>query len=232
MPKPDPAEFLAVVKGPLQCGSASQIADAVHARWDPKDLCALLGDPSSEVRGVAALTLGLVGDRRVIGCLSRALHDKDRQVHDLAEDAMWSIWFRGGAAEACPAFRKGVAAMSGEHHARAIAHLTEAITADPAFSEAYNQRGIAYYLLGDYEASLADCLATVEHMPAHFGAHAGIGHCHAQAERLGDALAAYEKALAINPRMPGIDQTADRLRARMHRKLNESGVYSLSLGGD
>ena len=86
---------------------------------------------------------------------------------------------------------------------------------DPDFAEAYNQRAIAKYLQERYEESIRDCRRAVERMPCHFGAWAGMGHCHAHQGRAAEAIEAYERALLINPHLEGIRQAVDELRATL-----------------
>ena len=70
---------------------------------------------------------------------------------------------------------------------------------------------MAYFFLGCYEASAADCRRAMKLMPAHFGAAAGLGHCLCHLGDLEGARQAYRKALDINPRMPGIASAYQRL---------------------
>ena len=97
----------------------------------------------------------------------------------------------------------------------AIEHFTRAIDLDPQFAEAYNQRAIAKFLLERFDECVDDCRKAVDLMPFHFGALAGLGHCHAHDGRLAQALKCYEKALAINPHMEDVRQTVDELKERL-----------------
>jgi len=74
--------------------------------------------------------------------------------------------------------------MERQDLADAIEHFTLALEIDPRFAEAYNQRAIAQYLQEQFSQSIADCRRTIELMPCHFGAWAGLGHCHAHEGRL------------------------------------------------
>jgi tetratricopeptide (TPR) repeat protein len=91
-------------------------------------------------------------------------------------------------------------------------HFTRATELDPTFAEAYNQRAITKYLNERYEESIADCREAVERMPCHFGALAGLGHCHAHQGRLAEAVACYERALEINPHLDGIREAIAELK--------------------
>ncbi|MCA9187709.1 MAG: HEAT repeat domain-containing protein [Planctomycetales bacterium] len=53
---------------------------------------------SRNLRRAAILALGMIGDYPTRNVLSRALHDTDRAVRMLAEDALPDIWARAGNA--------------------------------------------------------------------------------------------------------------------------------------
>jgi tetratricopeptide (TPR) repeat protein len=54
-------------------------------------------------------------------------------------------------------------------------------------------------------------------MPCHFGAWAGMGHCHAHLEQISSALECYETALAINPHLHCVEETVWELKKRLSR---------------
>ena len=75
-------------------------------------------------------------------------------------------------------------------------------------------------LRGSYRALAASAMidllrgfgvTTIELLPIHFGALAGLGHCHAQMGSLARAAESYRRALTVNPRMEGIAQVLRRL---------------------
>jgi tetratricopeptide (TPR) repeat protein len=85
---------------------------------------------------------------------------------------------------------------------------------DPAFAEPHNQRAIGRYLQERYAESIEDCQEAVKRMTCHFGAWAGMGHCHAHLGRPREAIAAYEQALAVNPHLCCIREAVQELRRR------------------
>lgn len=211
----DGAAFLEAVRPALERRDAEAIAEQVRGRWSTADLCELLRSGALDERKVVCLTLGLVGETDCCGCLAHALHDEDGMVSEIAEHALWSIWFRSAPPESAEDFKRGVERIQANEFAQAIPPLTRAIAAAPTFAEAHNQRGIAYFLMEDWPMSLADCEQAAELMPVHFGAHAGAGHCHAQLGHLAEAAQSYRQALAINPRMPAVAGALERLEARV-----------------
>ncbi|MEM8738287.1 MAG: tetratricopeptide repeat protein [Planctomycetota bacterium] len=208
-------EFLTVVAPALERGDPQALGEAVGSRWQPAQVCLLLTHTDPEVRRTAVVTLGIVGGRGEVGALTRCLRDADDQVYQFAEDALWSIWFRTGHADAAALFREGMLALTRDELAEAASRLTAATERDPEFAEAYNQLAIVHYLAGHWEASQAACRRALLLMPTHFGAMAGLGHCYVHHGELRQAIDCYRRALAINPRMPAIVSAKQRLESQL-----------------
>jgi tetratricopeptide (TPR) repeat protein len=221
----DTREFLEVVRRPLADADAPALARAVNARWTCRQICRLLKHTDVDIRRVAAVTIGMIGDKRSVNCLARALHDHDPQVNEMAEHSLWSIWFRGGSPEATRPFSDGVQALAAEHYDEAIHHFERAALIDPNYAEAFNQCAIAHFFLGQWRAGIDDCLRAVDRMPVHFGAIAGMGHCYTQLGLMEKALACYKHAHRINPRLHAISIAIDRLTTILERQCDSSGIY-------
>ncbi len=198
------AEFLQRVRPALERKDAEALAEAVSTRWTPPQLCRLMREGTNDARKVICLTLGLVGDMACAGCLVEALHDDDAQINRLAEHALWSIWFRGGSSRALPHFKQAVSALNEGRYADSLEGFHAAVESDPSFAEAFNQCGIAHYLLEQWPEALADCRAATQIIGSHFGAWAGMGHCYVHLGELPAAAGCYRRALEINPRMPAV----------------------------
>ena len=175
-------------------------------------MCVLKGN-HADARKVAALALGLLGDRNCIDSLAAQLADPDPMVNQMAEHALWSIWFRCGSDCANRLIMKGLDALTHRDFDVAVLHFSRAIEKDPDFAEAYNQRAIAHYLKEEWEESAQDCRKTIELMDCHFGAWAGLGHCYAHMHRVDEAIAGYERALKINPHLSCVRDAVKELRA-------------------
>ncbi len=205
-------EFVKCVSPALARGDADGLCRLVAQRWTPAELCPLLGSSRVDVRSAAALTLGLTGGCEVVGALTRSLTDPDAEVHRAAENALWSIWFRGGADHAVEHFRIGVQAIADSQYTQALESLGRATQADPDFTEAHNQTGIAYYLQGEWEHCNEACRRALALTPTHFGALAGLGHGYAHLRQYAKAVEAYERALSVNPRLDGLREACCNLR--------------------
>jgi tetratricopeptide (TPR) repeat protein len=197
----DPTLFVKQVKPLLEANNPAALTAFLKANWNCLQITDLLSCPDCDARKVAALSLSLVGTKCCIEGLALQLRDADPFVNQMAEHALWSIWFRLGTSEANQHVHRGTQALDRKEYACAISHFDRAIEIDPRFAEAYNQRGLAYYLTEEFGDSIRDCKRTVELMPCHFGAWAGMGHCFAQQGELGEAKHCYQRALEINPHL-------------------------------
>jgi tetratricopeptide (TPR) repeat protein len=210
-----PEEFVAAVTPLLERRDACGLLSLLKSRWTADQIVDLLKSRHCDARKVAALALGLAGGKCCVGPLSERLKDPDPVVNEMAEHALWSIWFRSGSCEANHQLARGAQAMERHDLPDAIEHFTKAIRIDPRFAEAYNQRAIAHYLDERFDASIADCARAAELMPEHFGAWAGMGHCHAHEGRLKPALECYRKALEINPHLSCLVEACEELEKQI-----------------
>ncbi len=191
----------------------SGLCSTLQENWSKQDILCLLKGKHCDARKVAALALGLLGDGKCVDALADQLADPDPIVNQMAEHALWSIWFRSGTPAANCEIKKGLDVLSQRKFDCAVRHFSRAIERAPSFAEAYNQRAIAHYLKEEYEESAQDCRATVDLMPSHFGAWAGLGHCYAHMNRHEEAITSYERALEINPHLTCVRDAVLELKA-------------------
>lgn len=205
-------EFVAKVRPALEAQDWDGLITVLKANWTPDQITSLLGHPACDARKTGALALSLIGQSCCLPELSAKLWDDDRMVAEMAEHAMWSIWFRGGSEEANAHLARGAEALNKQNVQRAIVHLDRAVKLCPDFPEAYNQRAIAYYLSEHYAESIADCQKVVAMMPLHFGAWSGMGHCYLALGEIALARDAYEHALKVNPHLECIAELVHEMR--------------------
>ncbi|HVS72948.1 MAG TPA: tetratricopeptide repeat protein [Phycisphaerae bacterium] len=206
-----PEDFLNSLQPSLAQGRLQEAIQAVRERWSCTQILGLLADKSADVRKVAALALALAGDKSAVGPLAVALHDPDGMVAQVAEHALWSIWFRLGKPRAVQLVKCGNTHMHHGNYECALEKFTHAIQEDPDFAEAYNQRAIAHYLSERFTESIADCRAVLARMPQHFGAMSELGHCYANLGQWREARQCYRLALAIYPRLEGIQGSLEQI---------------------
>jgi tetratricopeptide (TPR) repeat protein len=111
---------------------------------------------------------------------------------------IWRLWLQSGNAEVDAQMQHAILLM-GSVPAMAMPILDEIVARLPDWAEGWNKRATVLYLIGEYDRSLADCDRVLALEPRHFGALAGIGLIRIQKDEPREALAAFRKALAVNP---------------------------------
>src|SRR5262245_31969444 len=173
-------------------------------------------DVAARQRGVA--WLGGHGTVDDLPWLAAALRDPDAGVRRLAEEAMWQLWSRSGDDEIDRLLAIGIAEMNARAGAAAVDTFSRILARRPDFAEGWNQRATVYYLLGEYEKSLADCDEVMKRNRYHFGALSGYGMIYLQLGRPEQALSFFERALAVNPNLESVRETVDALREQLVRR--------------
>jgi tetratricopeptide (TPR) repeat protein len=191
--------------------------DRVAARYTEETLCRILSDsPVATARRAAVVSLGLLGSfRQSNGVLGRALRDRDGAVRKLAEDALWSIWFRADVPENNRALQEVLHLLGSGQLDRAEALATRLIRVAPNFAEAYNQRAIIYYHQGRFAESALDCQRVLIRNPYHFGAISGLAQCELQLNRPIDALKTLRRALKLQPYSEGLRENIKLIEAQV-----------------
>jgi tetratricopeptide (TPR) repeat protein len=82
---------------------------------------------------------------------------------------------------------------------RALDLLTALVADYPTYAEGWNQRATIYYMLGNYEASLADIDKVLEFEPRHFGALSGRAMIHLAQDKRALAIKDIQEALRYHP---------------------------------
>jgi tetratricopeptide (TPR) repeat protein len=186
------------------------------------DALAALAAPDVEARRAGAAALAQVGEPDDAPVLVRALRDADTQVRRLAERALWALWSRSGDATIDHILEIGVAQMREGQIEASVETFSDIIRRRPDFAEGWNKRATAYYLLGDWRRSAADCDEVLKRNPQHFGALSGYGMIWLQLDQPTRALARFEEALAVNPNLDSVHETIDALRALLLKQRRDA----------
>ena len=185
---------------------------AVRESYGEGTVQRLLTSCDAEIRQAAVLALGMIASMRVNEPLAKMLRDEDVTVRQLACDALWSLWFRGGAPEHNRELQRLMRLSVDELGADAVLAGYEAlIKKAPRFAEAFNQRAILHFRLGDMNRAIADCTMVMRLNPFHFGAASGLAQCYMKQKRLRAALRSYRRAFRINPNMDGVGEVIESL---------------------
>jgi tetratricopeptide (TPR) repeat protein len=140
--------------------------------------------------------------------LQRAASLPEAQV---IEAQIWLIWMDAKDGPTDTLMQLGLGAMQSGNLAGAL-ELFDAVTMQkPDFAEGWNKRATVLYMLGAYERSADDVAKVLELEPRHFGALAGLGMIDTELNKPDAAIEAFERALKLNPQLPGVKQRLDML---------------------
>jgi tetratricopeptide (TPR) repeat protein len=134
------------------------------------------------------------------------------------EGQIWEIWLETDVADAHRVLRDGLLAMARGDYPAALVAFDRTVTVAPDFAEGWNKRATVLYLLGQYEQSLADCEKVLSLEPRHFGALSGMGLIYMALDEPEKALDAFQRALEINPTMPGPLHNVELLRKSIEER--------------
>ena len=100
----------------------------------------------------------------------------------------------------------------------ALDDFSTAVAWTPGFAEAWHKRTTVHFPMGDDPASIAERRRTLALEPRHFAALGGLGPICLKLDVKHAALEALEKALEINPHLPGTRQKVQELHERLDGK--------------
>jgi tetratricopeptide (TPR) repeat protein len=176
--------------------------------------------PAQRLKGVERLMqVGTMDDTEAV--LTR-LTDPNPRVRVLATAALWEIWSRSGDAEVDALFAQGVKQMQAAEFPAALQTFTAVVQRQPAFAEGWNKRATVYFLMDEFDKSLADCDEVLSRNPKHFGALSGAGQIHLKLDQPQKALDFLQRALEINPNLSGLERLLPMLEQQVRDKLRSS----------
>ena len=206
---------LALAGAALSPGGPAIAADLTREQA----LAAIADTRDVETRRLGVLALGERGLMTDMPQLSQALRDVDPLVRAFAENTMWRVWSRSGDDAVDQLFAVGVEQMGARLGEAAVETFTEVIRRRPEFAEGWNKRATVYYLVGEYEKSLADCDEVMKPQSLSLW----------RAERLRDdldrpakALDYLQQALRVNPNLESVQQTVEMLKSMLIQRRKDT----------
>jgi tetratricopeptide (TPR) repeat protein len=173
-------------------------------------------ESSARIAGIERLAeIGTMDDADV---LVDQLADEDEQVREQANAALWQIWSRSGDPEIDTLYHLGVHQMQTSQLPEALATFSEIIRRKPAFAEGWNKRATVHFLLGHNELSLKDCDEVLKRNRNHFGALSGVAQIYLSLGKLDRALEYFDRALTVNPGLPGATEAARMLEKQIQER--------------
>ena len=197
----------------LQERDVEQFRARVLARYNEGTLARLVQSGENPERRSAVFALGLMGSYESNPVVARALRDKDPVVRQLAQNALWAIWFRADTPEHNAELERIREQLSQGKANDAIHLANNLIDRAPKFAEAYNQRAIAFFGLKRFQESAADCRRVLERNPFHIGALAGLAKSYLELGLYNEALTTFKRASELQPFDDDLKSTIQVLEA-------------------
>jgi tetratricopeptide (TPR) repeat protein len=142
----------------------------------------------------------------------------DRDAAATIEADIWAIWGQSGNQQAGVLLAEGENLLAAGDATEALAVFDRLVALAPKFAEGWNKRATVLYLLGRYADSEADIARVLALEPRHFGALSGLGLCEARRDRLPEAVAAFQRALEVDPNLAGARESIRNLQAEIARR--------------
>lgn len=161
-------------------------------------ICAVL------VLSLAAAPLPAIADPYVdnaaIDELFEELRLADNEVEaEQISRQIWTYWFTPSDSKLATHMSVASNSLAENNIESAVDELTIIVTEFPDYAEGWNQRATLYYMLGNYEASLADIDRVLSIEPRHYGALSGRVLIYLAQGKPDLARADMIAALAIHP---------------------------------
>jgi Flp pilus assembly protein TadD len=124
---------------------------------------------------------------------------RDAQEAQAIDQKIWTVWMTPSDPVLRVRMQEALDARVSGDPLRTLALLNRLVADYPTYAEVWNQRATLYYLVGNFEASIADCAKVLELEPRHFGALAGRALMYLQMDKRPLALRDMATALALHP---------------------------------
>lgn len=134
------------------------------------------------------------------------------------EELIWQVWFEHADGTIAAMMATGVQQMNTNNLPAALATFDRLVEAAPDFAEAWNRRATLHYVMGNYEASEADIVKTLQLEPFHFGALSGRGLVLLSQGRYEEARNAFSRALEVHPNMTSVRNNIDEINRYLQRQ--------------
>ena len=89
------------------------------------------------------------------------------------QEGIWQVWLTTEHPLLDKHLEAGMRALGAEDYTAAITEFSVLTATAPQYAEGWNKRATAYFLRGEYKASLADIRTTLQLEARHFGALSG-----------------------------------------------------------
>ena len=150
-------------------------------------------------------------DPRLAALFEKLKAGSDEEARN-TERQIWQIWVEHKNPEIARLMQRGMAALTEDDAQEALDAFGQVVRADKNFAEGWNKRATVEFVMGDFDASVADIERTLALEPRHFGALSGLGQIYLAMNKKALALKALRAALAVDPHLDGVREKVDELK--------------------
>ena len=152
-----------------------------------------------------------------------AVTTSDEEASNITRE-IWQRWTANDDPNVSQLMQIGIRALNYSTYRKALQSFDRVIEMAPEFAEGWNKRATLYYHIKEYRRSIDDIKETLLLEPRHFGAWSGLGLVSIAQENYSGALAAFKKALSINPHISNIRRYVQKLEDWQQRKDEENAI--------
>ena len=152
-----------------------------------------------------------------------AITTSDEEASNITRE-IWQRWTANDDPDVSQLMQIGIRALNYSTYRKALQSFDRVIEIAPEFAEGWNKRATLYYHIKEYRRSIDDIKETLLLEPRHFGAWSGLGLVSIAQENYSGALAAFKKALSINPHISNIRRYVHKLEDWQQRKDEENAI--------
>ena len=152
-----------------------------------------------------------------------AITTSDEEASNITRE-IWQRWTANDDPDVSQLMQIGIRALNYSTYRKALQSFDRVIEMAPEFAEGWNKRATLYYHIKEYRRSMDDIKKTLRLEPRHFGAWSGLGLVSIAQENYAGALAAFKKALSINPHISNIRRYVQKLEDWQQRKDEENAI--------
>lgn len=184
----------------------------LHSTWNKERIYRKMIAADPEEQAIAARDLVYYKAQKE---LVRALKADSPATRELALNSLWDLWYRSAGENALRLIQISQTAIEKKEFLLALETLNRLVKKYPRFAEGWNRRATFYWLLGQYDLSIADCEIVLGLNPEHFGAWQGMGLCQFHRGEFTKASRSLRRALRLNPH----DESAQRFLKKCEQML-------------
>ena len=147
-----------------------------------------------------------------LDALFKALADAGPEAAEPIQRKIMAEWARNDSDAMTLLLARATEAMKEEELDHALGFLDDLVRLAPDYAEAWNRRATVHFQREDFGRAVSDIARTLALEPRHFGALTGLGVIMERLGREEAALAAFHRALDINPHLEAARKAVDRLK--------------------